>query len=136
MKITIKTTNIDLTQDIKNYVNEKIGGVSKFVEGVIEVFVEVGRTTYHHQSGRIFRAEVNMRLPDKVLRVEAERKDLKLAIDEVKDKLQRQIKKYKRGRKARSLRGFRVLKKFLSVTPSARRPEEKDISRRDEEEGN
>jgi putative sigma-54 modulation protein len=96
MKIDIKGTNMELTEAIKDYVNEKIGGLEKFFDNIIEAKVEVGKTSNHHQKGDVFRAEVNLDVPEKyVLRAEAVREDLYMAINEVKDDLQRQIKKYK-----------------------------------------
>jgi putative sigma-54 modulation protein len=96
MKIDIKGTNMELTEAIKDYVNEKIGGLEKFFDNIVEAKVEVGKTSNHHQKGDIFRAEANLDVPEKhVLRAEATREDLYMAINEVKDELQRQIKKYK-----------------------------------------
>lgn len=96
MQIDIKGTNLELTQSIKDYVEEKIGGLEKFFDQILEARVEVGITTKHHQKGKIFRAEVNLEVPKKyIIRAEAERDDLYMAINEVKDELQRQIKKYK-----------------------------------------
>jgi len=96
MKISIMGTNMELTEAIKDYVNEKIGGLEKFYDNILEARVDVGITTKHHQKGNIFRAEVNLEVPQKhVLRAAAEREDLYMAINEVKNDLQRQIKKYK-----------------------------------------
>ena len=96
MQIDIKGTNLELTEAIKDYVNEKIGGLEKFFDQILEARVDVGLTTKHHQKGNIFRAEVNLEVPQKhIIRAEAEREDLYMAINEVKDELQRQIKKYK-----------------------------------------
>lgn len=96
MKIDIKGTNMDLTDAIKDYVNEKIGSLEKYYEGILEARVDVGVTTNHHQKGDIFRAEVNLEVPNKgVLRAEAIKEDLYMAINEVKNELQRQIKRYK-----------------------------------------
>lgn len=87
---------MELTEAIKDYVNEKIGGLEKFFDNIIEAKVDVGKTSNHHQKGDVFRAEVNLDVPEKyVLRAEATREDLYMAINEVKDDLQRQIKKYK-----------------------------------------
>ncbi len=61
----------------------------------VEVWVEIGKTTSHHQKGDIFRAEAQMRFPGKSLRAESKRDDLKLAITEIKDELQRELKQYK-----------------------------------------
>ncbi len=96
LKINIKGTNMELTEAIKNYVNEKIGSLEKYYEGILEARVDVGVTSKHHQKGTIYRAEVNLEVPQKgVLRAEATRDDLYLAINEVKNDLQIQIKKFK-----------------------------------------
>ncbi|HEY4475211.1 MAG TPA: ribosome-associated translation inhibitor RaiA [Candidatus Paceibacterota bacterium] len=100
MNINVKATNLDLTPALKEYIEEKIGSLSKFLkrweaEGVVEVWVEVGRTTSHHQKGNVFRAEVDIRLPRKVLRAEDEDFDVRAAIDKIKDRLKREIERYK-----------------------------------------
>ena len=96
MKIDIKGTNMELTEAIKNYVNEKVGSLEKYYYGILEARVDVGITSKHHQKGDIFRAEVNLEIPQKgVLRAEAVREDLYIAINEVKDELQRQLKRFK-----------------------------------------
>lgn len=124
MKIIIKTTNLELTPEIENYVYEKIGGINKFLDdidrgGVIEAEVEIGRTTKHHQSGDVFRAEVNLVLPGKMLRAEAEERDLRTAIDRVKDELQLEIKKYRGKKEAQYKRGARFAKRLLHISPLA-----------------
>ncbi|MBI1888575.1 MAG: ribosome-associated translation inhibitor RaiA [Candidatus Spechtbacteria bacterium] len=98
MKLTIKGTNIKLTDSIREYIDKKIGGLEKFARAPsTECWVEVERTTYHHQSGDIFRAEAQIRLPGaSSIRAEASEWDLHQAIDKVKDELQRQLKRYKR----------------------------------------
>lgn len=105
MKITLKGTNIELSDSIYAYVNEKIGGLEKFVKNFAdggeggkpptECWVEVEKTTRHHQSGDIFRAEAQMKLPGIHLRAESRQADLHQAIDAVKDELRRQIKSFK-----------------------------------------
>jgi|SRR3989344_167472 len=100
MKIHLKATNVDLTESLKAYVDEKLGGIEKFAgrwdaEGLVEVWVEVGRTTRHHQKGNVFRAEADLRLPKKILRAEDEDFDIRVAVDRVRDKLEREIEKYK-----------------------------------------
>jgi ribosome hibernation promoting factor len=96
MKIDIKGTNMELTQAIKDYVNEKVGSLEKYYAGILVARVDVGLTSKHHNKGDIFRAEVNLEIPQKgVLRSEATRDDLYLAINEVKNELQRQLKRFK-----------------------------------------
>ncbi|MDD4995538.1 MAG: ribosome-associated translation inhibitor RaiA [Patescibacteria group bacterium] len=100
MNITrIKGTNMELTDNIKDYIIDKIGGLEKFWDKIIDADVEVGLDSMHHQSGEIYRCEVNMRVPGDVLRVEKTEKDLYKAIDKVKDHLREMIEE-KQGRRA------------------------------------
>lgn len=100
MRIHIKSTNLDLTPALKEYIEQKIGSLAKFLKrwnpkGVVEAYVEVGRTTQHHHKGNIFRAEADLRVPGKILRAEDEDWDIRVAIGRVKDKLKREAEKYK-----------------------------------------
>jgi len=101
MKIIIKGTKIELTPSLKDFVEEKIRDLEKLFESnvkkdfEVKAFVEIGKTSKHHRKGDIFFAECQIFLPGKGVRSSAEREDLKLAISEVKDELQVQLKKYK-----------------------------------------
>ena len=99
MQTLIKATGIELTQAISNYVEEKIGGLEKYLKrmdgGAVEARVEVGRTTKHHNKGDIFRAEINLSVPGKVLRAEKESSDLYASIDLMHDEIKRQIVSFK-----------------------------------------
>ncbi len=100
MKIHLKAVNIDLTEPLKIYIEEKLGALEKFVsrwdlEGAVEIWVEVSRTTRHHKKGDVFKAEADLRLPGKVLRAEDEDFDVRVAVDRVRDKLQREVERYR-----------------------------------------
>lgn len=100
MKIIIKSTDLDLTPSLKNYINTKIGVLEKFIgrfdqEGAVELKIEVARTTRHHHKGDVFMAEVNLFLPKKVLRAVERSEDIRKSIDSVKKKLLLEIEKYK-----------------------------------------
>lgn len=100
MKIRIKATKIELTPEIKEYVQEKMDMLEKYL-GDIKVMhcdVEVGLAFGGQQSGKIYRAEVNLELPGEMLRVEKSEADLMKAIDKVKDHLTRSIRRYKQKR--------------------------------------
>jgi len=99
MKINIKTLNLDLTPALSQFIEEKIGSLSKFLknydaESEVVINVEVGRSTMHHHSGDVFNAEINLDLPQKKLRSVAERNDARVAINEAKDIIKEEIKKY------------------------------------------
>lgn len=63
--------------------------LEKFFSGADEVLVnvEVGRTTKHHKSGDIFRAEIHILIGGQEYYSVAETEDLYAAIDEVKDEI-------------------------------------------------
>lgn len=109
MKIAIKATNMDLTPSIKDYVEDKIGGLDKFVDP-IETKVEVARDR-KHRSGMVFRAEVNMVMSGKLIRADAEGEDIYAAIDIVVPKLKEQISKFKDKRSTLQKRGARSAKR-------------------------
>jgi ribosomal subunit interface protein len=100
MKITIKGTALDLTPSIKTYITTKLEGISKFVKrqeehGPLEAHVEVARTTKHHRQGMVFMAEINLKLPKKLLRATEYHEDARKAIDAVKKTILIEIAKYK-----------------------------------------
>jgi len=121
MKIIIKTTNTELTPAIEEYIYQKIGGVDKFLDdmdrNVIEARVEIGKVTRHHQTGNVFRVEVNLSLSGRLLRSEAEELDFRTAIDRAKEELEGEIKKYRGKKEAQYKRGARVAKKLLRLSP-------------------
>ncbi len=97
MRINIKSTKLELTEAIRNYFQEKMNMLEKYL-GDVEVIncdVEIEKAVGGQHKGEIFRAEVNLQVPREILRVEKTEKDLYKAIDKVKDHLELIIKKYK-----------------------------------------
>ena len=114
MKILIKGTNLELTDALKSYVEEKIGTVERFFENIIEARVELEKTLPQH-TGEVFRCEVNLTVPMKgVLRAESTRDDLYAAIDMVIPKLHEEIEKYKGKRFSRDRKFGRYIKSFFA----------------------
>ncbi len=100
MHIQILGTKMDLTPSIKEYVEEKIGGLSKFVkryeaESDIIAKVDLGRSTAHHNKGEVYYAEVTIALPGGVVRSENKHDNLHSAIDGVKNSLKKELVKFK-----------------------------------------
>lgn len=98
MVINIKETKKDFDANILQVVEEKIGTLDHYFNNIIRADVEIGLTTRHHQKGDIYRAEVNLEVPGTVLRAEAETDDITKSINEVHDKLKRELIKYKEMR--------------------------------------
>ena len=128
MKIDIKTKNITLSPPVESFVIEKIESLEKFIKVLYsqeysspssgktkvspEAWVEIGKETMHHRKGPFFRAECQLEVFGKIIRAEALSKDLRLAINEVKDELQRKLKKEK-GKMISNRRRQNSLKKII-----------------------
>ncbi len=102
-KIDISTKNISLDGPLRIFVEDKIGGLEKFLAGHSDISarVEIGKPSQHHAKGPIFYAEVNLTVGGKLLRAEATHEDLRAAITKTKEELQVQIKKLKEKRSNR-----------------------------------
>jgi putative sigma-54 modulation protein len=97
MNIDIFAKNITLDAPLRLFIEEKIGSLEHFIKnaGEVQVRVEIGKPSHHHRTGPFFYAEANMKIAGEILRAQAEHGDLYMAITEVKDELQIQIKKFK-----------------------------------------
>ena len=121
IKINIKATNVDLTDEIHDYVVKKVTNLGKllqkFQDDGAEVLVhfEVAKTTNHHQSGeKLFRADCNIAINGiGDFYAHQEEQDLFAAIDAVKDKLFREIRSNKNKKFDLYKRGALKLKNFL-----------------------
>jgi len=105
MKIIIKTKNIELTKALQDFIEEKIGGLKKFIitleekpavgKTPVEALVEVEKETEHHKKGKIFKAVAKITLKGKNLIAQARSENINSAIVKLKDQIQKEIKKYK-----------------------------------------
>src|SRR4051812_16863205 len=105
MNISIKATNMDLTESVKDYVDEKIGNLAKYMEGAVAK-VELDRDK-HHKTGLVFRAEVMLTFGGKTLRADHSSEDIYASIDLVVPKLKEQISKFKDKKTTLARRGAR-----------------------------
>lgn len=87
MTINIHAKEMDLTDAIRSYVEEKFTTLEKFTPNILMIDVTIGMDTTHHQKGNIFSCSANVQIPGDLLRVERNAEDLYKAIDKVKDHL-------------------------------------------------
>lgn len=100
MNIKIKYTNLESTDAIATYAENKFESILKILsrldaEGTADLHLELALTTHHHQKGQIYMAKANLHIPAKTFQISEEAEDLYAAIDLAKDKLQRAVEKYK-----------------------------------------
>ena len=125
MKILIKTKNLETTPSIEAYVEEKFGGLKRFinildkeedsVKTLAEVFVELGKEANHHRKGEVFLAEARIALPGKNLIAKATSDDLFKAIVKAKDEMKLEIEKYKFKKIDKNRRQQRKSKKDIAI---------------------
>lgn len=100
MRIELKETNLDLIPITKEYIHKKLQPLGRLVKryeqhAEMQMFLEIARTTKHHQKGNVFYAEITMELPKSIIRAEATSVDVKTALDQVRDIVKRECQQYK-----------------------------------------
>jgi putative sigma-54 modulation protein len=114
MNINVKATNMELTDSIRDYINKRLSGITKFVnKGEIAARVEVGKTSNHHKKGDIFRAEFFIEISGKEFYAFSEMEDLYASIDSAKEDIFRQISSDKDRKQTLFKRGASSVKKML-----------------------
>ena len=91
MKINIRGNKIEITNSIKNYIEEKIGKLDKYFDHPDDITANV----VVKENGIYKKIEVTIPIKKAILRGEESDKDLYSAIDFVSEKLERQIRKNK-----------------------------------------
>lgn len=107
MRIAIKATKTKLTPALRAYVNERVETLWKLVKAgdtSAQAWVEVGKTTAHHHTGVVFRAEINLHIAGAKLRAVSQKDDLYAAIDDAKAEMARQLRKIKTRRSSKMRR--------------------------------
>lgn len=115
MNIRTRSKNFELTPAILDYVSKKISTLEKFLTNGENALcdVELGKTTNHHKSGDIFRAEVNLVHKGQQFYAVGEAEDLYAAIDMVRDDAERGIVSQKTKRDTLFRRGAAKIKALL-----------------------
>ncbi|NLZ93897.1 MAG: ribosome-associated translation inhibitor RaiA [Firmicutes bacterium] len=104
MKLLVRGRNIEVTDALKNYAEKKLSRIDKYftfdAEAQVTMTVERG----------IHKVEVTAGINGMILRAEEATEDMYASIDQVVDKLERQLRKYKTriNRKARQNGGLKI----------------------------
>ena len=119
MQINLQAKNIELTPAIKDYAIKKISNLEKLFSrveekgGEVQVALEVGKSTNHHNSGEIFHVDCSFDLDGQHFYARADKEDLYSAIDEVQDTLYREIGRNKERTQTLFKRGALSVKKMM-----------------------
>lgn len=118
MKITIYAPNINLLPDISDYLEKKINNLDKFLPNSkkndssrldTEIRIKIEKEAVRNN---LYKIGAEIILPRQVVAVTAYNKDVFKAIDEIRDKLQREIKNYGGRKDAMYKRAARAIKRM------------------------
>lgn len=110
IKFNVRGENVEVTDAIRAYVEDKISKLNKYLNDGHEVTAYVNLKVYTEK-----RAKVEVTIPAKniTLRAEHTSEDMYASIDFVEDKLERQIRKYKTRTNRRSKTNVPTSKVFV-----------------------
>ena len=94
MQLIIKGKNLEITDPLRDYVNKKLGKLDRYLPSIDEVRVELSVESVKSTKDRQV-VQVTMRSNNTILRAEERSADMFAAVDAVRDKLQRQIRRFK-----------------------------------------
>ncbi len=91
MTINIRAQEMELTDAIRSYVEEKFSMLEKYAHDLQLAEVVVGKSSQHHQKGDVYLCSATLTVHGEVLKMEREAEDLYKAIDKVKDHFREQL---------------------------------------------
>jgi len=119
MKINLQGKNMEITPAIHNYVMKRVTNLGKLLDkleqttGEIFINFNVAKTTNHHKSGEVFRADCSIKTMRGDYFSSVDEEDLYAAIDAVKENIFREISKDKDRKQALFKRGAISVKKMM-----------------------
>ena len=108
-KIDIFVKELELTDEIREYIDKKIPRLERYLDQIDETRIDLAYAKSARDPSCRFVAQITLRGRGFILRAEERAAEIKPAIDMVMDKIERQIERYK-GKRTRSR---------TSVTPAA-----------------
>ena len=89
MKVIVNGRHLEVTPALRSYAEEKIGKFEKYISNITEAVVTLSVEKYRHKS------EVLLKVNGLMIQAESVTGEVYSAIDEVVEKLEKQVKKYK-----------------------------------------
>lgn len=89
MKITIRGKNIDVTEALRQYIEKRVSKFEKFLSDTSEAIVTISTEKFTHK------IDVLLKVNGHLIQAEGKTEDLYSAVDQVVEKLEKQVLKYK-----------------------------------------
>ncbi len=112
--IQFKATNTELLGDLQDIMEQKLHSLEKYIgdETDLKCQVEFEKVTAQN-SGKIYRVEVNLHVGGQLYRAEATETTFQEAIDEVRDELDKEMRRANKKRETMLKKGGRIIKKMM-----------------------
>tara|TARA_B100000745_G_C20082463_1_gene369836 strand:+ start:632 stop:994 length:363 start_codon:yes stop_codon:yes gene_type:complete len=112
--ISYKATGTDLEMSLQDLVTSKLESLSKFIGDETDVKCEVEfKKVAPHKSGAVHRVEVNLWVKGQMFRAEATEASFEAAVDEVRDELDKEMRRHSKKRESLMRKGGRKIKEML-----------------------
>jgi putative sigma-54 modulation protein len=94
-KTDIYIKDMELTDDLRDYIDKKADKLDKFLNNINEKRIDLAFVKTAREPDKKFVAQITLRGRGFILRAEERAMDIKAAVDQVLDKIERQIERYK-----------------------------------------
>jgi ribosomal subunit interface protein len=115
--LTITGKNIDLTDEMKAVVTDKLAAVHKLHDHITTIDVEIDNQR-QHDSGSVFHVRINVQIPHKLLCAEATEVEWTTAIDICRDELVRQLRDLKERYQTKQRQAQQTIREMKTVLES------------------
>ena len=112
--ISFKTTNTEANSTLQELTEKKLEALSKYIDSGAKTICEVefDKVTAS-EKGQIFRVEVNLQVDGNLFRAEATRNTFEEAVDEVRNELDKEMRRKRRKGMTLLKKGGRKLKDMM-----------------------
>lgn len=108
MNIQFYAKNIEINDKIKFHITSKLDAGLKNFDRVIGAQIDISRDA-HHRKGDVYRVEVNLHVPHKIIRGIATATDVFAAMDIAQGKIEKQIRRLRDKIKTERKQGWKFL---------------------------
>jgi len=127
MQIHKTTKGFELTGAIEKYLDKKLNVIKKLIDyapGKHETWIELAKTTQHHNKGNYFESKIDIALKNRTIHAQERGESLYEAIDKMEARVIRELKHYKdkfSAKERRQARKWKALTHFSSAVFSRKK---------------
>ena len=111
--INFKANNVEVSDELKALVEQKMQTLDKYIQNMPVICdVEFDKAA-NQQSGNVYQVGVNMQLDGVLFRAQATMDSFEKAIDEVRDQLDKELRRAAKKRETLFKKGARKIKNLL-----------------------